>query len=65
VTIEDLKNGTKQLNQQELAEFRRWFIEYDWEAWDSEIEEDAAAGKLNYLAEKAISDYKEGRCTEL
>ncbi len=65
MTTEDIKNGVKQLNRQELAEFRQWFMEYDSEAWDREIEEDAAAGKLNYLAEKAIRDYKEGRYSEL
>lgn len=63
--MEDIKSGVRQLNRQELAEFRRWFMEYDSEAWDREIEEDALAGRLDRFAEEAIRDFREGRCTAL
>jgi hypothetical protein len=35
-----------------MAEFRRWFIEFDAVAWDRQIEADLSAGKLYaFLAE--------------
>jgi hypothetical protein len=41
----------------ELAEFRRWFADFDAAAWDTQIEQDAAAGKLNTLAAEALADF--------
>jgi hypothetical protein len=48
----------------ELATLRAWFAEFDAAAWDREIEEDVAASRLDALAEEALSDLREGRCTE-
>ena len=55
-----LKNAEKivsELSPAELAEFRRWFAEYDGEVWDAQIEADAVAGKLNALAHEALAEY--------
>ncbi len=49
----------------ELAAFRRWFNEYDSVEWDKQVERDAAAGKFDRLAEKALADHKEGRTEEI
>jgi hypothetical protein len=43
-----------------LAEFRRWFADFDAAAWDGQIEQDAAAGKLDRLASEALADFKSG-----
>ena len=43
----------------ELAEFRRWFSEFDGAAWDRQIEQDASAGKLDQLAAEALADYRD------
>jgi hypothetical protein len=48
-----------------LATFRQWFAEFDAAAWDRQIEEDIAAGRLDALADEAIREFREGRCTEL
>ena len=42
----------------ELAEFRRWFAAFDAVAWDAQIEEDAAAGKLDRFASEALADFQ-------
>ncbi len=34
------------------------------EAWDQQIKEDMEAGRLDHLIEKAIQDYKAGKCTK-
>jgi hypothetical protein len=59
--IERLEQEIRELSDKELAQLRRWFIEYDAEAWDREIEADANAGKLDRLADEALRDYAEGR----
>jgi hypothetical protein len=49
----------------ELAEFRKWFAEFDSKAWDRQIERDAAAGKLDELAAEALADYAAGSARSL
>jgi len=41
-----------------LAEFRRWFVDFDAAAWDRQLEADAAAGKLDALLAEAEEDYR-------
>ena len=63
--IEKLEEEIKQLNQKELEEFRRWFYEFDAEAWDLKLEDDIRAGKLDQLANEALDAHKAGRSREL
>jgi len=49
----------------ELAQFREWFLEFEADAWDRQMEQDAKAGKLDALANKALDDHKAGRTTPL
>lgn len=63
--IETLEAAVSQLPPRDLAEFRRWFAEFDAAAWDRQIEADAASGKLDALAAEALSDYKSGQAREL
>ena len=46
-------------------EFRDWFLEFEADAWDRQIERDANAGKLDSLARKALEDHAAGRTTPL
>jgi len=48
-----------------LAAFRAWFAEFDAAVWDKQFEEDVAAGRLDQLAEEALRDLREERCTDL
>lgn len=51
------------LSPQELAEFRAWFLEFDAAAWDRQLEQDTAAGRLDVLAEEALEDLRTNRNT--
>jgi hypothetical protein len=53
------------LSATDLAAFGDWFAEFDGDAWDRQIEADVASGRLDALAEEALSDLRKGRCTEL
>jgi len=64
-TVEEIESAVRQLPSEELAAFRNWFAEFDAEAWDRQFEADVAAGRLDALADKALRDLHEGRCTDL
>lgn len=64
-TIEAIETAVSQLPPQDLAEFRRWFAEFDAAAWDKQIEDDATAGKLDALAAEAVAEYDTGKAREL
>jgi hypothetical protein len=64
-TVESLEQTVKNLAPSELAEFRRWFAEFDAAAWDTQIEADAAAGKLDALAAEALAEHRAGRTHEI
>ncbi len=63
--VEILERQVEQLDPKELAEFRNWFLEFEADAWDRQIEQDAKAGKLDALARKALEDHAAGRTTLL
>ena len=64
-TVEAIEQAVEQLSPTELTKFRRWFAQFDAEAWDAQIEADAAAGKLDALAEEALAEYRNGQAREL
>lgn len=64
-TVLEIENAVKKLSPGDLATFRDWFLDFDAAAWDKQFEEDVAAGRLDALADAAIRDLREGRCTEL
>jgi len=64
-TIYDIERAVSGLSDQELSEFRAWFLEFDAEAWDSQFEEDVAAGRLDALADEAVADLRANRTRPL
>ena len=63
--IKSIEKAIEALPPAELAEFRRWFAEFDAAAWDRQIEQDAANGKLDELAAEAQADFRAGAAREL
>jgi hypothetical protein len=63
--IEKIEQEIQALSPEELAQFRAWFLEYDWAAWDRQIERDSQAGSLDDLAVKALRDHAAGKTTPL
>lgn len=58
--VEKLEREIRNLSPGELAAFREWFNEYDSNEWDRQIEDDVRAGKLDKLAEEALTAHKAG-----
>ena len=65
MTLNDLENAVTGLSSDELARFRAWFVEFDADAWDRQLEEDAKNGRLDALADEAIRAHRAGKTTEL
>lgn len=63
--VQKIEQAVERLSEPQLAEFRRWFAEFGADAWDKQIEADAAAGKLDALAEEALAEYRSGKAREL
>ena len=64
-TVQEIESAVTDLSTEQLAQFRRWFAEFDAQVWDIKFEQDAKSGKLDALANKAISDFRAGRFREL
>lgn len=58
--VKAIEDAVKALPPQDLAEFRRWFAEFDLALWDQKIDGDLAAGKLNALLAEAEEDFNAG-----
>jgi hypothetical protein len=63
--VEQAESQVKSLNELELKAFRDWFMQFDAEAWNRQIEADSKAGALNSLADRARAEHDAGRSTVL
>lgn len=64
-TFEDLKSEIEALPHREYMKLVHWLSERDWDAWDQEIENDSAAGKLDFLIEEAVKEKGKGKLSNL
>ncbi len=55
-TVFEIENAVQKLSRGDLTTFRDWFLSFDAAAWDKQFEEDAAAGRLDALADEALRD---------
>jgi len=63
--LEEIEEQIRNLSGTDMVEFRKWYAEFDAQAWDSQFEADVKAGKLDTLAEAARRAHSEGKSTKL
>jgi hypothetical protein len=63
--VEALEQEVENLTPEELAAFSDWFAEFDWQAWDRELEKDVAAGRLDRFAAEVLEEHRRGKTTEI
>lgn len=63
--VEALEREVERLSPDELAAFRDWFLEHDWQAWDRQIERDSAEGRLVRFAAEALAELERGEPREI
>jgi hypothetical protein len=64
IGVREIEDAVLRLTPAELDAFRTWFVEFDAAAWDGQMEDDVAAGRLDALADEALEDLRAGRCTD-
>jgi len=64
-TIHEIKRAVSGLSAEELSRFRAWFLEFGARLWDRQFASDVAEGRLQALADEALSDLRAGRTTPL
>ena len=65
VTLEELQRAILALSADDFREFRHWFLDYHNELWDREMEEDAAAGKFDFLVAEVEEAKRRGELYDL
>ena len=61
MSLAEIKRAVRQLSPRELAELAAFISEQDNAAWDAQIEQDAAAEKLDFLSEEAERERAAGK----
>lgn len=64
-TVEEIEQAVEQLSPADFARFRSWFETIDAARFDRRIEDDAASGKLDALADAALEAMKRGQARDL
>lgn len=59
--IEEIERQIQTLSAAEFSELREWLLARDWHQWDTQVESDVSAGKLNELATEALDEHKAGK----
>jgi len=63
--IEEIQLAVSRLASEELDQFSKWFEEFLADQWDSRIEADILAGRLDEAGRRADDDFDAGRCGPL
>jgi len=64
-TVEEIKSAISHLPRTEVVRLRAWFEDFEAKEWDQQFEENVQDGKLDQLAQQAIKEFQEGKCTKL
>ena len=63
--VEKLEREVRNLSEKELTTFREWFAAFDAAEWDRQMEDDIRAGKLDRIADAALTEHHAGRSRKL
>ena len=61
MSLSEIKSAVRELSPRELAELAAFILKQDNVAWTRQIEDDAAAGKLDFLFEEADRERAAGQ----
>ena len=56
MSLAEIKSAVRELSPKELAELAAFISKQDNAAWNEQIEDDAASGKLDFLFDEADRD---------
>jgi hypothetical protein len=64
IGVNEIEDAVQRLTPGEIDAFRTWFTEFEAAAWDRQMEDDVATGRLDALADEALEDLRAGRCID-
>lgn len=64
-TVQNIEKAITLLPIDQLRDFRTWYEKFDSKRWDEQIIKDVATGKLDALADAALTDHKLGKSKKL
>jgi hypothetical protein len=60
-----IERQIEELDDTAFARLREWFADRDQERWERQIADDAAAGRLDFLAAEALAEHRAGKTRPL
>lgn len=60
MSVQEIETAITQLNSEEFWKLSDWIIEYRNQQWDKQIGEDAKAGRLDALINRAKEQNRQG-----
>lgn len=63
-TVQEIEAAITKLAPEDVVRLRQWLDEYEANQWDEQIASDMESGALDALADEALRDLDEGRCTD-
>ena len=57
-TVQEIVTAISQLTPEQFAVLRAWLAGHEAQHWDQQLAADAAAGRLDALAEEALGDLR-------
>lgn len=63
--LQRIKEQLQELSSKEFAVFRKWFIAFEAEGWERQIERDILAQKLDPFRAEALREHSARKTKEL
>ena len=64
-TLAQIEQAVMTLRHDDFQTLYHWMRELDHHKWDRQIEEDSNSGALDWLANQAIEEYRQGKTRSL
>lgn len=61
MSLSEIKRAVSELSPAELTELASFILRQDNAAWDAQMDEDAAAGRLDFLFDEAVRERAAGQ----
>jgi len=59
-TVSEIERAIEKLPARDVTKLAQWILQRDNEEWDRQMDQDAAAGKLDFLIKEANAARKNG-----
>lgn len=65
MSVKEIEAAVSQLPRTDLADFARWFEEFQADAWDRQIAQDMRAGHFDPVLKRVEEQATSGQCKPL